>query len=446
MALVRLCRRVLAVLGGAALCQALAAPAGAQGGVPRRPVPKPPVLRLEIEAPLPGEVVGAREQKLLVSGRALSSAVRGGNFEVIAIVDTSSSTSAPSGADVDGDGVVGRSRIPGLGPFLQLASSDPGDSVLAAEVAAARTLLGQLDPYSTRVGVVAFAGDGRDPTPDASVVAPLTDRYADVHAALDRLLEAGPRGRTNIYASVVLAARELLGGEGALSKPRPLARRVALLMSDGQPTLPVASSRRECARMAVEAARQAGELGIRIDTFAIGAEAADGPYVTREIASATSGVFTAVREPGDLVAAFQDIRLADITGLEIRNLTTRHPAEQVRLDSDGWFAGIVGLARGRNRIEIRAYASDGRRIIRVVDAQRLEGGKPQKLSPQLEARRTRMLERRLDHTRSRTLELEAQKADRQREALAAEMRAKRSRRTRELEIEAESAVPASPAK
>jgi len=166
---------------------------------------------------------------------------------------------------------------------------------------------------------------------------------------------------------VLLATRELTGGVGALSQPRSEARKVALLMTDGQATLPDPVSRQKCANLAIEAAQRAGELGIRIDTFAVGPGAANKPRVTLEMASATNGVFTAVLQPGDLVAAFQDLRLADITGIQISNLTTRHPAEQVRLDPDGWFAGIVGLTRGRNRIEIRAYASDGRRIIRVVD-------------------------------------------------------------------------------
>ena len=59
------------------------------------------------------------------------------------------------------------------------------------------------------------------------------------------------------------------------------------------------------------------------------------------------------------------------------------------------------------------------------------------------ARRTRMLERRLDHARSRTVELEAERSAQQRDALAAEMRAQRNARTHSLELEA---VPASPAR
>jgi hypothetical protein len=444
MSIVRSCRRVWP-LPCAALVVLLAGSGEgrAQERVPRRPIPKPLAqLQLEIEAPAPDELIGAADGKLVVSGRALSAALRGGRFDVIVIIDTSTSTAAPSGADVDGDGELGDSRIPGIGRLLALSSSDPGDSVLAAEIAAARTLLDQLDPHSTRVGVVAFAGDSHEATPDARVAVPLSADYAQVEAALDALLAAGPRGRTNIQAAVLLATRELTGGAAARSQPRPQARKVALLMTDGQATLPDASSRRRCGRLAIEAAEQAAGLGIRIDAFAVGHEAADEPWVPRELASATGGVFTPVVQPGDLVAAFQDVRLADVTGIQISNLTTRRPAEQVRLDSDGWFTGIVGLTRGRNRIEVRAYASDGRRIIRVIDARLAAAGPPQALSPRLMARRTRMLQTRLDQTRTQTLELEAERRDQLRDQLAEQMRAKRLEKSRKVEIEGEQSVPA----
>jgi hypothetical protein len=447
MAIPLCCRRVWALPCAAfALLLAAGGSSDAQEKPPRRPIPKPLAqLQLEIEAPAPDELIGAADGKLVVSGRALSASVRGGRFDVIVIIDTSSSAGAPSGADVDGDGKIGNSRIPGIGRLLALSSSDPGDSVLAAEIAAARILLDQLDPHSTRVGVVAFAGDSHAATPDARVAVPLSSDYAQVEAALDALLAAGPRGRTNIQAAVLLATRELTGDAGARSQPRPEARKVALLMTDGQATLPDTSSRRRCGRLAIEAAQQAAGLGIRIDTFAVGPDAADEPWVPRELASATSGVFTPVLQPGDLVAAFQDVRLADVTGIQISNLTTRRPAEQVRLDSDGWFTGIVGLTGGRNRIEIRAHASDGRRIIRVIDARLAAAGPPQELSPRLMARRTRMLETRLDQTRTQTLELEAERRDQLREELAEQMRAERRRKSRKVEIEGERSVPAAPA-
>jgi hypothetical protein len=60
-------------------------------------------------------------------------------------------------------------------------------------------------------------------------------------------------------------------------------------------------------------------------------------------------------------------------------------------------------------------------------------------------RRTRMLQTRLDQTRGHTLELEAERRDQLREELAEQMRAKRSEKSRKVEIEGERSVPAAPA-
>jgi hypothetical protein len=433
-----------------ALFALLVAPASLAGEkLPPLPVPKPLIqpraqLQLEIEAPRPNELIGADDGKLVVAGRALSTALRSGRIDLMVIIDTSSSTAAPAGADVDRDGVVGHSRVPGIGRMLSLPSSDRGDSILAAEIAAARRLLDQLDPRTTRVGVIAFAGDSQAATPDARVVAPLTSDFDWINAALDGLLEAGSHGRTNIQASILRATRELSGGVGSQSEPLPGARKIALLMTDGQPTLPDATSRRKCGRLAIDAALAAAHDGIRIDTFAVGPGATDEPWVMRELAAATEGVFTPVVSPGDIVAAFQDVQLSDVTAVQISNLTTRQPAEQVRLESDGWFTGIVSLAQGRNQIEIRAFGSDGRRVMRVIDARLAPGAQAQALTPRLLERRTRMLETRLDHTRSQTLELEAERTDQLRDALADQMKHKRQEQQRSIEIEGEKPAASEP--
>jgi len=435
-------RGIASWAASAALIAFFAAPASrAADKLPPLPVPKPPIqprvqLELEIEAPSPNELIGAEDGKLVVAGRALSSVLRGGQIDVMVVIDTSASTAAPAGADVDGDGELGHSRVPGIGRLLALPSSDPGDSILAAEVAAARTLLDQLDPRSTRVGVVAFAGDSQPATPDARVVAPLTADFDWVDASLGGLLEAGPHGKTNIQAAILRAVRELNGAAGSQSVPRPYARKIALLMTDGQPTLPDATSRRKCGRLAIDAALAAAHDGIRIDTFAVGPGAADEPWVMRELAATTEGVFTPVLAPGELVAAFRDVQLSDVTAVQIRNLTTRQPAEQVRLDSDGWFTGIVALAQGRNQIEVRAIDSEGRRLIRVIDARLVPGAQAQALSPRLLERRTRLLETRLDHTRSQTLELEVERGEQLRDTLADRIK-KHKEQERRVDIEGE---------
>jgi hypothetical protein len=299
-----------------------AARARAAEKLPQPSTPEPPSpLRLEIEAPVPNAVIGAQDGKLMVSGRALADPARDGRFDVMLVVDTSSSTLAPAGADIDGDGLLGDMFFPILARLLPLPSTDPGDSVLAAEVAAARTLLEQLDSASTRVGVISFAGDRHEKTPDARVVVPLDDEHPKVDSALDALLAKGARGQTNMQSAVLLAAQELSGGRGALSRPRPDARKIALLMTDGDATLPDRTSRARCARLAILAAALAADHGIRIDTFAVGPGAAERP-VTAEVARVTRGVLTSMENASDLIAAFQELRLTAISEVQVENLTT----------------------------------------------------------------------------------------------------------------------------
>src|SRR5262245_30692828 len=100
-------------------------------------------LRLLIDAPQPEARIADAEGRVFVSGRALARAGPSGELDVMLVVDTSKSTAAPCGADVDGDGRVGREmgarKLPLIGQLLDLKSDDPGDSILAAEVSAGGT-------------------------------------------------------------------------------------------------------------------------------------------------------------------------------------------------------------------------------------------------------------------------------------------------------------------
>ena len=90
--------------------------------------------------------------------------------ELIIAIDVSESTGLPSGVDVNGNGRIGRtlrsSRDPLRQPNPRRRCNDPGDTVLAAEIAGARQLIEHLDPKRTRVGIVIFSGGAR-------VIAPL---------------------------------------------------------------------------------------------------------------------------------------------------------------------------------------------------------------------------------------------------------------------------------
>ncbi len=181
-------------------------------------------------------------------------------LDVIIALDTSDSTAAPSGADLDGDGKTG---VPPsdettlqsiLRQLLPRAESDPEDSILAAEVAGVRQLLQHLDPRTTRVGIVRFSGDDDPHTPDAYTEVPLTADYRKVEDGLEVLLWRGPLGLTNMVAGVNLATIELLGSKSASSTEREGAERVIMFLSDGLPTLPLENQHPQNAKLAIEQA------------------------------------------------------------------------------------------------------------------------------------------------------------------------------------------------
>lgn len=415
-------------------------------------------LRLTLEAPERGSVIATSEGRALVAGQALAVGGRAGAFDVIVVIDTSKSTAAPSGADVDGDGRVGAEmgarKLPVLGKLLDLSSDDRGDSILAAEVAAARTLLAQLDPRSTRVGIVAFAGDTNPDTRDAFTAVPLTSNFRKLEHGLARLLEEGPHGKTNLEAAVREATNELGGGVSAASEPREGARKVVLFMTDGQPTLPVRRASHRNKRLAVAAAEEAAALGIRIDTFAIGEEATSDPEVTLRMAEVSDGVFTAVEDPRDLIASFEDIDLAALERVEIWNETTGERAEPLLVDADGAFSGLVPLAPGPNLLAVRARADDGSQGELRVPVTLLPDDGLAALPARLLERRRLLLENQYLEARRRRLELEAARAERVRRELVVEIEAARgpgaegprtARRSLSVAPEPGAHPPASPA-
>ena len=398
-------------------------------------------LRLTLSAPEPHAIVGGEDGRVFVTGRALSQAGTADSFDVAIVIDTSYSTSAPSGADIDGDGSTGRrylGRIPILSWLLPFGNTDRDDSILAAEIEAARTLLEQLDPRTTRVGVVAFSGDARTTTLDARTVVPLTSRYRSVRNGLRVLLEEGPHGRTNMYDAVQVATAELGGFGNAISEPRrdpEEGTRVMLFMTDGRPTLPVARSPMENARLAIGAARHAAGFDIRIDTFAIGRNATRQPVVAVEMAAATEGLFTAVEEPRDLVAVFENVSLARLRAVRVRNDTTGEDAEHVFLGADGIFSALVQLQDGLNWLEVTAVDSDGVEGHQRVAVKRLAKARSQRLAPRLEARRLHLLENQLAQLRKRGLEIQIARDEQLRRRLEVEIETARRERERWTALE-----------
>lgn len=421
--------RALAGLGLAAL---LAPAAAVQEDASAQPAEG---VRLEIDAPEPGAVVESELHMAELRGRALGAARRAERFDVMLAIDVSQSTRAASGADVDGDGETGEDPQLGLvepGKYPEhVRSTDPGDTILAAEVAAARALLESVEASRVRVGVLTFSGEvdpetGRRAADavDARLEVPLTDDFARVREALDAVAERTPSGATNFAAGIRLATRELSGMSGAKSPPREDAKPVVLFLTDGVPSFPAGRatvSDPGDLEAALNEARVAKTAGIRINTYAIGPQALSEPVAATEVASATRGTFTPVLEPGAIVAALQTVSFANIEDVGVVNLTTQEATAEVRLNPDGSFQAFVPVREGENRILVNALASDGSETNREL---RFTFRKAEATG--------RMKERELARLRRMNAELQ-----RQIEAERIRQERRRQRMERELEVRAE---------
>jgi len=410
-------------------------------------------LRLKVEYPEPGGVVGNPTGGFL-AGHAMAVLGEFKKFDVVFVIDTSGSTSEPTGQDINGNGQVGQAKLGGVGTLFGLGTTDPGDSILAAEIMAARQLLQSLDPRSTRVAVVSFAGVvAGDPrgfrqrvVRPAVTEEPLTTDYQRIDAALSRIFQRGPDGMTHMAAGVDQATIELLGLRGALSQRDPDSDKVVLFFTDGQPTLPYEGLPAENVRAVLRAAERARRGSIRIHSFALGPSALEGPIAPVEMASITEGYFTPVRSPGDLVQVVEIIRFTDIEAIEVRNLTTEQGADHVQLNADGSWSALVPLAAGRNRLEVVARADDGRSERQELELQYAPGETDPEVPRQLVTQRNRLLERKLLELRRGRIAAERAAAEAARKELLIEIererataaeRAARQRKELELSVEEE---------
>lgn len=385
---------------------------------------------------MPGERVEGFVHQARISGSALADAEKPQSFDVMLVIDVSHSTRTASGGDIDGDGVVGvdpqAEGLAGMFPPL-VRSTDPEDSILHAQVRAARALLQDLDPRRVRVGVITFSGEVDPATGerlsetqhDAELAIALTHDYAEVERALAGVIARGPHGATNFGAGILFAVSELSGLSGARSQPRAEAKKVALFLTDGLPTFPegkgteVDSGDEEFALRAAALARTAG---VSINTYALGPEALKYNRVTTEIARVTGGTYTPVQSPDDVIALLAGTTFSNIEDVVFTNLTTGDFSTDVRVAPDGAFTGYVPVREGRNRVRVVALASDGTRgeLELELDFHLSSLGSRDKLA---ELERIRRQNRELELKR-RSLEIEAFRAQQRRQL---EIRVKQDR-------------------
>jgi Mg-chelatase subunit ChlD len=316
--------------------------------------------KLQILSPKDGSRITQDQKSIFVSGKVAREAGRSERVDIFLVIDISGSTALYAGADLgEADQPPATSGFPmpqisiggmGLGkPPLR----NPRNSILAAEVAAARRLLLQLNRDTTRVGVLTFSEN-------AKLLQPLTQDFEQVRRILAEVLRAGPYGGTNMVEGIRMGITELLGL--GTSEKRTDAIKVQFLLTDGFPSLPIGGGKRmapEDVSLTINAARLAGKAGIKVHVFALGEEALSYPRAAMGIAKESGGTYTPVMRPADALAVLENISIVGVDYVQIVNQTTGQKATQLRLAADGFFSSAVPVAEGQNQIDVLARGSDG---------------------------------------------------------------------------------------
>jgi Mg-chelatase subunit ChlD len=233
--------------------------------------------KVQILSPKEDTQITQQQNSIVISGKVASQAARSENVDIMFIIDVSGSTSQYAGVDFGDFGQLSDSSMSGgfSRPQISiggLALGSPSvrnlrNSILAAEVGAARRLLVQLNSKTTRVGIVTFSEGAR-------VVQPLTHDFDNVRRALDSILAAGPYGGTNMVEGIRTGISELMGFGASEKRTDPV--KAEVLLTDGFPTLPIGRGRQlapEDTDLAINAARLAGKAGIKVHVFVLGEDA-----------------------------------------------------------------------------------------------------------------------------------------------------------------------------
>jgi Mg-chelatase subunit ChlD len=316
--------------------------------------------RVQILSPKDGSKITQEQSTIFVSGKVARETGRSANVDIFLVIDVSGSTSMYAGVNLgDADQPPDSSGI-GM-PQISIGGMSVGrppmrnlrNSVLAAEVAAARRLLLQLNSQSTRVGVLTFSEGAR-------LMQPLTHDFDQVRRVLDDVMRAGADGGTNMVEGIRMAITELMGL--GRSERRADAIKVQFLLTDGFPSLPIGGGKRaapEDTDLAINAARLAGRAGIKVHVFALGEEALSYPRAAVGIAKESGGNYTPVLRPADVLAAVENISAVGVDFVQVFNQTLGQRATQIRLGADGFFSAALPVAEGRNQVEVLARANDG---------------------------------------------------------------------------------------
>jgi Mg-chelatase subunit ChlD len=304
---------------------------------------------LELSRPADGARQEAALEWLEVAGWA--AAEQRIEHDIVIAIDVSGSTGVASGVDIDGDGKVGRARKREDWRSFNPAylSSDPQDTVLAAELVATHRLVETLDPSRTRIGLVSFHGR-------ASLDAPVGSNPERTQQALARLDGSFGSGATHLAEATDLSVEALLASAAEGVRPR---QRSLLILSDGYPTAP--GTEKEAAEAALRAAEAAAKAGVRIYCFALGIQEPSDGDVFVQMAARSGGRHVHLQKPGEVIHELPRVNLSRVAEVSIENTSTGRTGRATRLFADGSFDGYVPLAPGENLIRVTARGDRGGR-------------------------------------------------------------------------------------
>jgi len=327
-------------------------------GIPLQRGGNAPTPTVSILSPRNGAKLRQQQPRILLKGRVTPLAFRDPNLDVFFVLDVSGSTRKYAGLNF----------LKGLSPADQRRSfisntghySETDNSILGGAVGATRRLVSQLDPKTTRVGIITFRGT-------AELLEPLSDDFAWLQLQLKEVLRAGPYGGTHLADGLRLGIRELAGL--GVSKPRRHSTKIQMLLTDGYPTLPSGGGRAATQAdidVAIKSAGIASKAGVKVHVLGLGQGAPGKPAAAVEIARATGGTYTAVTRPDDIFNVLEESSTVGVTHVEITNETTGDSSARVTLGSDGYFTSVVPVQPGTNRIKVRARTGGGRGAIATV--------------------------------------------------------------------------------
>jgi len=311
--------------------------------------------RVQIRSPKDGDRIAQEQDYLLLSGKVLSDLAKSLNVDIFLAIDVSGSTADFAGAEfpefvnLPDRYLNSRSWRSDTESNRKRSNRNLRNSILTAEVVASRRLLSQLNPQTTRVGVITFDSE-------IWVRQPLTQDYDLVRQALELIYKRGPKGDTNMVDAIRVAADEFWG-RGS-SEPRVDTLKSIFFMTDGFPNLP-SGDRRSDEDLTIEAARLAGSSGITINVFVLGERASSNPRATVGIAKESGGKYMVVATPADLLTVLDRVSAVGVEYVLVNNETMGQRALMTRLAVDGFFASAVPVVEGDNQIEVLAWTSDG---------------------------------------------------------------------------------------